>query len=209
MLDRCKRILPWIDRFNDAVGRAGAWLVLGMVALMFAVAVLRYLFNLGWVWLQEGVLYMHATFFVLGMGYTLLYDGHVRVDIFYGKLGPRGKAWTDLLGTLLLLVPLCLLVLYYGAPYVLDAWLRLEGSPEAGGIPAMFLFKSLILAMPLLLLLQGFAWSVRALCVLRGDEDIPQPLPVQRFEKTADDRYPGAPGGGQSPAVTGEETESR
>jgi len=205
MLDRLKRLLPWIDRANDAIGRGGAWLILAMAVLVFAIAVLRYLFNLGWVWMQESALYLHAAFFLLAMGYTLLHDGHVRVDIFYTKLGPRGKAWTDLLGTIFLLLPICVLILVYATPYVIDSWVRLEGSPEAGGIPAMFLFKSLMLVMPLLLLLQGFAWSVRALCVLRGDADIPQPLPVQRFEKNADDRYPTAPGAGESPAVTGQE----
>ena len=157
-----------IDRFSDLVGRAIAWLTLLLVLVTFAVAVLRYGFGLGWVAMQEFTVWLHGLIFMLGAGYTLRHDAHVRVDIFYNRLGKRGQAWVDLLGTLLLLLPVCGVILYSGWPYVAGAWRIGEGSREAGGLDAVYLLKSAILLLPLLLVLQGFANLGRAVAVLRG-----------------------------------------
>ncbi|HEY0721115.1 MAG TPA: TRAP transporter small permease subunit [Gammaproteobacteria bacterium] len=158
------------DTLNERVGRLTAWCTLAMVAVTFAIVVLRYLFNLGWIAMQESVTYLHAMLFMLGAAYTLKHDGHVRVDIFYQKASARGRAWVDLLGTLLLLLPFCLFLIWVSWDYVTSSWALHEGSRDSGGLPWLYLLKSTIPAMALLLLLQGVALLARNLLVVTGSE---------------------------------------
>ncbi len=160
-------------RLADGFERIVHFLTLLMVLITFAVVVLRYGFDLGWIAMQESVTYLHAANFMLGAAFTLRHDAHVRVDIFYQKFGPRGRAWVDLLGTLFLLLPVCAFILYASWDYVRESWHLMEGSQEAGGIPAVWLLKSLLLAMPVLLILQGLAVAARCLRVLAGAEPVP------------------------------------
>ncbi len=156
----------WIDRLdavNRAVGMTVRWLALAMVLLQFAIVVLRYVFGISFIFLNEGVLYMHAALFMLGAGYTLLVDAHVRVDIFYARLPARGRAAIDLFGHLGFLVPSMLVVLWFTWPSVRNSWAVLEGPISVGGIPASFLLKSLIPAFCLLLALQGLACTLKDL----------------------------------------------
>jgi len=157
-----------VDGFSDWLGRAVAWLSLGMVAVTFLVVVLRYGFNLGWIALQESVVYMHALLFLLAAAHTLKRDAHVRVDIFYQRLGARGRAWVDLLGGWLLLVPVCTFIVWASWDYVAASWAVREASREAGGLPAVFLLKSVIPLFAAVLLLQGVAQSLRAFLVIAG-----------------------------------------
>ena len=163
-----EKIAQLIDQINEWTGRLTAWLTLAMVAVTFTVVVMRYLFDLGSIALQESITFMHATIFMLGAAYTLRHEGHVRVDIFYSRLGERGRAWVDLLGVIFLLMPVTLFIVLISWEYVTSSWALFEGSREAGGLPGVFLLKSLIPLMALLLLLQGLAMGLRALCVLRG-----------------------------------------
>lgn len=160
-------LLAWLDGFTEVVGRSIAWLVILMMAVQFAIVVMRYAFSLHSVVMQESVMYMHAAVFMLGAAWTLRHDGHVRVDIFYRKLSARGRAWIDLLGTLLLLFPVTLYIAISSFGYVSSSWAILERSPD-GGIPAVFLLKSLILVMMALLMLQGVAQVIRQVLILRG-----------------------------------------
>lgn len=169
-MSRLRQFVSLSNALNEAVGRSIAWLTLSMVVVTFAVVLLRYLFNVGWIALQESITVMHALVFMLGAAYTLRHEGHVRVDIFYRKWGPRGRAWVDLLGSLLLLLPVCVFIMAISWDYVLSSWALLEGSREAGGLPGVFLLKSIIPLMAALLLLQGLAQAARALLVLRGEE---------------------------------------
>jgi len=155
-------IVHGLERVNAAIGRAVSLLVLAMVLLQFTVVLLRYLFGFSHMMLQEGVLYMHAFLFMLAAGYTLLIDGHVRVDVFYGRLGPRGKAWIDLCGGLVLLMPPLVVLAYYSWPSVRNSWAVLEGAISVGGIPASFLLKSLVPAFCVVVGLQGVALILRA-----------------------------------------------
>lgn len=157
-----------IDALNEWIGRGIAWLTVAMVVVTFAVVVLRYAFNVGWIALQESVTYMHGLVFMLGAAYTLRHDGHVRVDIFYGKFGPRAKAWVDLFGSGLLLVPTMVFIFFISWGYVATSWQLLEGSPETGGLPGIFLLKTAIPAMAVLMTLQGVALMARSFLVLRG-----------------------------------------
>lgn len=138
-----------------------------MVVVQFGIVVLRYVFGISDIALNESVLYMHATLFMLGAGYTLLLDRHVRVDIFYAKARPRVQAGIDAAGHLLLLMPSMLALLWWSWPSVRNAWKIMEGAISVGGIPASFLLKSLIPAFCILLLIQSLACLLRALLVLR------------------------------------------
>ena len=157
-----------VDGLNERVGRWTSWLVLTMVVNTFLVAVLRYGFDLGWVWLQELYVWMHGAIIMIGVGYTLLHDGHVRVDIFYQAASQRTKAWINLIGTIFLLFPTIGAVIWVVWPYVMLSWQRLEVSREAGGMPGLFLWKTTMLMFCALLFLQGVALMCRSILVLSG-----------------------------------------
>lgn len=150
-----------LERINDWIGRAVAWLTLVMVLLMLAIVIGRYLFNAGSIAMQEAVVYLHAMVFMLGAGYALNQDQHVRVDIFYRRFTQRGKDWVDLLGSVLLLLPVCVYLIDASADYVQTSWRIREGSPEAGGLPLVYLLKTLIPAAAALLALQGIVIAIR------------------------------------------------
>jgi TRAP-type mannitol/chloroaromatic compound transport system permease small subunit len=162
-----------IERFIDGCGRAVSWLTLLMVVVTFIVVLLRYLFDSGWIAVPESIGAMHAAVFLIGAAYTLRHDGHVRVDIFYSRFSERARAWVDLFGALFLLMPFMGFIAWISWQYVVESWLVLEGSREAGGLPGVFLLKSLILVMAALLLLQAVAQVMRALQKIRGRTESP------------------------------------
>lgn len=143
-------------------GKMVAWLTLAMVILTFTIVVLRYGFNLGWIWLQESLTYMHVAVFSIAAAWTLQLDEHVRVDIFYADMTQKKRAWVDLLGTLIFLLPFCIFLIVMAWPYVANSWKLLETSREAGGLPLVFVLKSLMIIMPVLLLVQALLNAVDA-----------------------------------------------
>jgi len=157
-----------IDRMNAAIGRAAAWAGLLVVLLQFAVVVMRYVFGLGSIWLTEGIVYSQGVLIMLAAAWTLREGGHVRVDVFFERASPRTRAFVDLAGALLLLLPFMLLLLWFSLPYVSRSWAILERSRETSGIPAVFLLKTLIPLFALLMLLQGVSQAIRAAHALRG-----------------------------------------
>lgn len=165
------RIVRAIEGLNEHVGRAVSWLSLTLVLTTFAVAVLRYGFSLGWVWLQELYVWMHGAIIMMAAGYTLLHDGHVRVDIIYRAVSKRAKAWINIVGTLFFLFPTLLVVAWVTTPYVLLSWERWETSREAGGMVGLFLLKTTMIGFFLLLGLQGIALLLRSILVLQGRLD--------------------------------------
>ncbi len=166
-MTRLAALAEAIDRFNRSVGDAICWLALLLVLTQFAVVLLRYLFGTGSVFLQESLLYQHGLILMLGAGATLARDGHVRVDLFHRRLGARGRALVEVVGTLLFLLPVLAAIAFHSWGYVAGAWATLEGSTEMAGIPARFLLKSTILAFCAVLALQGIAVIARALDTLR------------------------------------------
>jgi len=162
------RVVAFVDALTDRLGRGVSWLIFAMTFLTVVVVLMRYAFDRGAIWLQEPVTYMHAAVFLIGAAYALKRDAHVRVDIVYSRLSPRGRTIVDLLGHLLLLVPVSGFILVYSVPYVAASWRVMEGSPDVGGIQGVFLLKTLIPAMAVLLLLQGFAEIVRCVRALGG-----------------------------------------
>ena len=157
-----QRLADNIDRLNSAIGRAAAWLALVIVVLQFALVLARYVFDFGSIWLSETVIYAHAALFLGAAAWTLRAGGHVRVDVFYAEVAPRSRAWIDLIGSLLLLLPFMLTVLWLAVPYAARSWAVLERSQESSGLPLLFLLKTLIPLFALLMALQGLAQAIRA-----------------------------------------------
>lgn len=164
---RGERPVGLAARAVGALGRAVAWLTLLMTLLTFGVVLLRYGFNLGWIWLQESVTYLHALVFMVAAAWAFQTDDHVRVDIFYRGRSERYRSWVNLAGTLLFLAPFCLFLVVVAWDYVAASWATREASREAGGLPLVWLLKSLILVMPLLLLLQSWSTVRNCMAVLR------------------------------------------
>jgi len=159
------RVIRWL-------GQTVAWLTLVMTLLTFGVVVLRYGFNLGWIWLQESVTYLHAVIFMVAAAWAFQTDDHVRVDIFYRARSDRYRFAVNLAGTLLFVLPFSAFLLIIGWDYVAASWATHEASREAGGLPLVWLLKSLILVLPALLLLQS--WSTVKSCI-RGLRDESNP----------------------------------
>jgi TRAP-type mannitol/chloroaromatic compound transport system permease small subunit len=168
MGNRLAAIAAGIDRLTAAIGRAVTWCLIGMVVVQVIVVLMRYVLGLGSIWLSETILYAHATLFMGAAAWTLQQGGHVRVDIFYASASPRSRALVDLLGAILLLLPFVGVLAWFSFPYVARSWAILERSPEASGLPLVFLLKTLILLFAALLGLQGIAQAARAWLALAG-----------------------------------------
>lgn len=160
-----------IDALNRRLGRWVAWLMPTMALVTTVVVILRYGFAIGAIAAQEGVLYLHATAFLLGSSYTLLQDQHVRVDIFYRQFSPRSRAWVNAAGHVVFTLPVCALIALGSLDYVSEAWRIRESSPEPGGIPAVYLLKTLIPTMATLLGLQAVSETLKALAILVTAEE--------------------------------------
>ncbi|MFP6756679.1 MAG: TRAP transporter small permease subunit [Alphaproteobacteria bacterium] len=166
-------IARFIDNFNDRVGRAVAWLTLFMVIVTVIIVVLRYGFNIGFIWMQESVRFMHAFVFLLCAAYTYRHNEHVRVDIFYLKMSERGKAWIDLFGNLAFLIPVCGLIIWSSIDYVLNSWSALEGSLEERGLHAVFLLKTCIWIFAGTMIAQGLSRIIHCIATITGFEHAP------------------------------------
>ena len=157
------QVVQVIERANALLGKSVAMLVLFMAVLTLVIVVLRYVFDIGSIALQESVLYMHATLIMLGLSYALQTDSHVRVDIIYTRLRPNVKRLINLAGHALFLIPFSILLIVYSWDYVLASWRVQESSPEVGGIPGIYLLKSLIPFSATLLILQSLCEITRLL----------------------------------------------
>ncbi len=171
-----------IDRLNLVVGRGVAWLALLMVLIQFGVVVARYVFNVGNIAVQESIWYLHGIIFMMGAGYTLLYGGHVRVDIFYREASERRRALVDLFGVLVFLLPICVTTFVLSWSYVLNSWAVLEGSTEVAGLPFIYLLKTVIWIFAALVGLQGLSIAIKAIAYLSGASPSYRPSPFGEAE---------------------------
>ena len=163
------QVATGIERLIDLSGRAVSWLTLLMVAITFTIVVLRYIFDIGWIALQESTTYLHAMVFLIGASYTMQHESHVRVDIFYSCFSEKTRAWIDLCGALFLLLPFMFFLSWISWEYVVDSWDVMEGSREAGGLPGVYLLKSLILVLAGTLTLQAISQVIRTIQKITGD----------------------------------------
>jgi len=171
MYSTLKTLAQSINTFNKAIGYGVAWLAIAMMLVTSTVVFMRYGLNTGSLMLQDSVTYMHASLFMLGTAYALQQEAHVRVDIFYRSFSARSKAWVDSLGAIIFLLPLCVFLFWISWHYVAQSWSIQESSADAGGIPAVFLLKSLLLAMPVLLGLQAISQVASNLITLLNTQE--------------------------------------
>lgn len=142
------------NRFQQTLGHLVAWGMFSLVVLAASVVILRYGLDSGSIALQETVLYNHAILFMLGMGYTLQQNKHVRVDVFYAKQSAQKKAWIDLFGSVFFALPVIGFIFWSSWDYVAASWAVHEASAEAGGLAYVYLLKTVILIMAATLGLQ-------------------------------------------------------
>ena len=160
--------MRFIEALNRGLFTLAAIATLVMAALGLGIVVLRYGFATGWIAGQESLLYLHALVFLVAAATTLSDEGHVRVDIFYGRWSARRQALVDLGGSLLLLLPFALFIAGVSLDYVADAWQRRETSTEAGGLGIVYLLKSLMLVFAVQMLLQALVQARRAWQTMRA-----------------------------------------
>ena len=146
-----------LQAFTLFIGKTCRWFSFGMVIVTCLVVILRYVFDYSSIAMQETVMYLHASLFMLGAAYTWQQQGHVRVDVLYHKWPQHIQQRIDLFGTLFLLLPTCIFLIYISWDYVLMSWSYSEKSHEAGGLPFVYLLKTLIITLPLLLIIQAVA----------------------------------------------------
>lgn len=160
-----------IDRLSQFIGRGLRWVVLLLVVLGVINVLGRYIgarlgVQLSSNSLLEGQIQAFNLIFLLGAAYLLAENGHIRVDVLHGQLGALKKAWVELLGSILLLIPFCLVMIWYSSDYVSRAWQRLEVSPNPGGLP-LYPIKTVIIIGFVLLLLQAVSQAIKAVAVIR------------------------------------------
>jgi len=162
-----QNIIATLESISRVTGHFISWFTIVMVVITFTVVTLRYGFNIGSIALQESIGYFHAFIFMIGAAYTLKNDEHVRIDIFYRNMPARKQAWVDLLGSVFLLIPMCLFIFIESFEYVMNSWAIQESSPEAGGLPLLYLLKTAILIMPVLVINQAIAIIIQKIQFLR------------------------------------------
>ena len=157
-----------IDQMNEWIGRVVAWLLLVMVVVQFAIVIMRYVYGLSSIFVQESIVYMHATLFMICSAYTLKHDGHVRVDVFYRDASAKTKALVNFLGSIFFLLPVCGVFWWKSWGFVIQSWLVHEGSRETSGIQAIFLLKTELWLFALLMAVQGISMAIHSWRVYRG-----------------------------------------
>lgn len=165
--NKIRAITGIIDSLTETIGKTISWLNLLLVLVVCLVVIFRYLLNLGSIAMQESAMYLHAIIFMGASGYTLKHDQHVRVDVFYRKMSPGNQALVNSLGTLFLLIPVCLFIGIMSWEYIAGSWAIFETSNAPGGLPFVYLLKTLLLVLVVTLLLQGVAELLRSLMIIK------------------------------------------
>lgn len=173
-----RELARWIDAVQERVGRFTSFVTLGMVLVVFFDVVMRYVFRKSSVFMQEMEWHLFAVGYLLAAGYTMLYDEHVRVDIFYSSWSPRKRAWANFIFAFLFFFPSIILVIYTTIPFLRNSYTLNEGSPDPGGVPARWILKSTIIIGFVLLGLQGISETVKNYYIARGWEE-PNPRPKE------------------------------
>lgn len=177
-------MIRFLDSFIDSMGRAVAWLCLAMALAMFISVALSY-FQINAIAFQESIVWMHGFVFLLGAAYTLQKDEHVRVDIFYQRFTDRQRAWVNLLGTLVLLVPVMIFIIWMSYSFVANSWQICEASSEAGGLPGRFLFRTLIILMAVFMLVQALSVALRNAWTLLGRSELVPSVKQRQLDLSA------------------------
>ena len=162
-----KLYIKFIDRLNGKIGLFSSWLTAALVLVVSYDVIVRYLFGESSVGLQELEWHIFALIFLLAAAYTFKIDDHVRVDVLYVHQSEKKKAWINLLGTLLFLIPFCIIVIISSQNFVEISFRLNETSPDAGGLPARYILKAIIPFSFFLLLLQGIAEAFKSIITIK------------------------------------------
>jgi len=166
-----KKISQLIDALNEKTGLFAAWLSTLMVLTVVYDVIMRYGFKKGNIAVQEMEWHLFAVVFLIGAAYSLKKDAHVRVDILYTKFSTKKKAWVDLLGTFIFLIPFSIMIIYSCRGFIESSWAVREISPDPGGLPARYILKAMIPAGFFLLILQGISQAIKNLLIIVGKEN--------------------------------------
>tara|TARA_B100000035_G_C20823293_1_gene475263 strand:+ start:34 stop:528 length:495 start_codon:yes stop_codon:yes gene_type:complete len=148
------KLEKWINFFSEKVGFISSFLILLLIILVSVSVILRYIFSVGFIWLQDLYIWIHASFILLGIAFTVKKDGHVRIDLFYRSFRKRRKKIVNFLGTIFFGLPLTFLLLFNGWDYFLRSYNLNENSKESGGLPNIYILKFFILFLGIMLLLE-------------------------------------------------------
>lgn len=166
-------LITLIDGISTKVGKAVSWFTLLLVVITIYDVLMRYVFKAGTIWIQEAEWHLFAANFMLAGSWTLLKGGHVRVDLLYARFSLKIKAWIDVLGTVFFLLPFCVLIIWASLPFVISSWSMLEGSPDPGGLPALYLLKTVIPITFVLIGFQGISQMIKNVYILlRGGKEL-------------------------------------
>lgn len=161
-----------LDAINEVIGKIISWSALGLVLIQFGIVMINYLYSAGSIAVQESLTYLHSLLFLGAAGYTLLHNGHVRVDIFYSKMDEKRKAYVNLIGSLAILFPVLIIIGVYAWPYVFSSWQIMEGSTESSGLHLVYLLKSMILLFVVSTFIQGISISLHSILIILGYEHL-------------------------------------
>ena len=148
-------MISTIQKLNTKIGKLVSWGLLLMVVLTCIIVILRYVFNIGFIWMQESVRFLYASVFLLCAAFTFSADEHVRVDIIYSRLSIKKKKIVNLFGNIFLLLPVCVTILLYSFNYVVNSWIQLEGSLEERGLHLVYIMKSFIWIFAIMLIIEA------------------------------------------------------
>ena len=169
-VEQLKTLVKAIEIITEQTGKAFSWLTTCLVILICLDVLLRYAFSSTRVWVIELEWHLFALLFLMAAAYTLKADQHVRVDLFYSKWSDQNKAWVNFLGTVVFLIPWCIVIIVAGFQYAENSWAFREGSPDPGGFPARYVIKFAIVAGFALLLIQAVAEAIKSLLVIRASK---------------------------------------
>lgn len=166
-----QKYIQFMDALNEKTGLFCGWLTTLLVLNVFYDTVMRYAFNQGHIWLQEMEWHLFSVIFLIGAAYTLKYDGHVRVDILYTGFSAKTKAWIDLFGTFVFLIPFCIIVILSTQEFILNSWAVQETSPDPGGLPMRYVLKAMIPLGFTLLIGQGISEACKSVLIILGQRE--------------------------------------
>ena len=159
--------MNFLKSINESVGKNISWIIIIMVVVQIIIVLARYVFGIGFIKLQELMIYMHGMLFTLASGYTLLHDEHVRVDVIYRESSLLNKSYINFFGSIFLLFPFIYILIKTSLPYVQRSWRILEGSPVTSGLNAIYILKTVLIIFPLLLLIQAIVLLIDSIKIIR------------------------------------------
>ena len=166
-----KAYIKFIDRLNDKIGNWVSWLTALLTLVVCYDVFVRYFLKESSVGFQEFEWHSFAIIFLLSAAYTLKIDQHVRVDVFYTRLPEKKKAYVDFFGSLIFLIPFCVVLIMASKNFVINSFNMGETSPDAGGLPARYLLKAVIPLSIFLLLLQGIALTFKSFLTIKSQSN--------------------------------------